>query len=187
MANENGIKRIVVVGTCGSGKTTLADALAERMGVPHIELDALHWGPNWTPVDPDVFQSRTEAALAGDAWTVDGNYSKVRDVVWSRAEMVIWLRYRLSVIYKQLIWREIRHVWQKEIMWGINRVRLRDILGRESLLWDALPSDRRHRRRIPVLFGEPEHAHLQTVILGSPHEMHTWMRHIRIENGQLFV
>ncbi len=69
-------KRIVVVGTSGSGKTTLARALAAKMGVPHIETDALHWGENWTPVPFETFCDRIEKALAGEAWVIDGNYSR---------------------------------------------------------------------------------------------------------------
>jgi ethanolamine utilization protein EutP (predicted NTPase) len=52
------MKRIVVVGSTGSGKSTLAQQLAERMNAPHIELDALHWEPNWTPAAPEVFMQR---------------------------------------------------------------------------------------------------------------------------------
>ena len=65
--DQDEMQRIVVVGTCGSGKTTLAAQLAQRSAVPHVELDALHWGPNWAPVETEVFRTGTEAALAGDA------------------------------------------------------------------------------------------------------------------------
>jgi adenylate kinase family enzyme len=43
------MKRVAVVGVTRSGKTTLAITLSQRLGVPHIELDALYWQPNWTP------------------------------------------------------------------------------------------------------------------------------------------
>ena len=54
------MQRIVVVGTCGSGKTTLAAELAKRIEAPHVELDALHWGPHWTPVETEIFRRNTE-------------------------------------------------------------------------------------------------------------------------------
>ncbi|WP_273380985.1 AAA family ATPase [Symbiobacterium thermophilum] len=58
-------RRIVVIGSSGSGKTTLARELAMRLGVPHIEADALYWGPNWTPAQPDEFRRRVDQATAG--------------------------------------------------------------------------------------------------------------------------
>jgi len=79
-------QRIVVVGTTGSGKTTTASQIAQRLGMPHLELDALYWEPGRTPASLDVFRERTAQALSGDAWAVDGNYSKVRGIVWSRAD-----------------------------------------------------------------------------------------------------
>ena len=77
-------RRIVVVGTTGSGKTTVARKLSRRLGIPHVELDALHWEPKWTPAATDVFRQRVAEALKGDAWVVDGNYSKARDLIWPR-------------------------------------------------------------------------------------------------------
>src|SRR5205809_1832315 len=88
-------RRVVVVGTTGSGKTTLAGRLAQRLGVPHVELDALHWEANWVEAGDEVFRERAARALTGSAWVVDGNYSKVRDIVWGRADMVVWLDYPL--------------------------------------------------------------------------------------------
>ena len=90
--------RFSIVGTAGSGKTTLARRLAQRLGVPHVELDAIHWGPNWQPAEPDDFRQRARAALRGDAWTTDGNYRSVRDIVWGRAQAVVWLDYSLPVV-----------------------------------------------------------------------------------------
>ena len=68
------MERINIVGIGCAGKTTLARALAARLGVPHVELDALFWGPRWTPVRDEVFRSRVRDALAPDAWVADGGY-----------------------------------------------------------------------------------------------------------------
>jgi len=167
------MQRIVVVGTCGSGKTTLAAELAKRIEAPHVELDALHWGPNWIPVETEAFRANTEEALKGNSWTVDGNYSKVRDIVWSRADTVVWLRYSLWVIYWQLVWRTLRRVLGKEILWNGNREEWHNILARDSLFFWAIPSNRKHRYRYPLLFEE--YAHLKVVVLNSPKEMQHWL------------
>lgn len=68
-----------MVGSSGSGKTTVAKVLARRLGVPHIELDALHHGPGWTVRDD--FVADIDRMSATDAWVIDGNYSAVRDLL----------------------------------------------------------------------------------------------------------
>ena len=85
------MKHIVVVGTTGSGKSTLAERLAARIGGDFVDLDALNWGPNWTPAPIPEFRRRAAAALSGERWVVAGNYSKLRDIVWGAADTLIWL------------------------------------------------------------------------------------------------
>jgi len=65
------VKRVVVVGVTGVGKTTFAAALSERLGVPHIELDALYWQPHWTPLDRDEFRARIATEVARDGWVIE--------------------------------------------------------------------------------------------------------------------
>ena len=89
-----GMQRVSVVGTSGAGKTTFARALAARLAVPHIELDAIFHQEDWTPLDDDEFVRRVDAATDGDAWVADGNYRMVSmdGPVWARADTVVWLR-----------------------------------------------------------------------------------------------
>ncbi|HYP40977.1 MAG TPA: AAA family ATPase [Chloroflexia bacterium] len=169
--------RIAVVGTTGSGKTTMARDVAARLGVPHVELDALHWGPNWTEASREVFRERTTQALSGDAWTVDGNYSKVRDIVWSRADTVVWLDYALPVIMWRLVRRTFRRVTTREELWGGNRETIKSALfEKDAILWWALRTYRRRRREYPVLLSAPENAHLAVVHLCSPRDARQWLR-----------
>ena len=91
MRAEPDWSRISVVGTSGSGKTTLARRLAAILNVPNIELDALHWGPCWTPRPLEQFRADVGAAVAKDRWVVDGNYAVVRPLVWARPTAIVWL------------------------------------------------------------------------------------------------
>jgi len=172
-------RRVAVVGTSGSGKTILAQRLAQHLGIPHVELDALHWGPNWTPAPLDVFRECVAQALSGDAWTTDGNYSHVRDIVWNRADAVVWLDYPLPVIMGRVIWRTLRRSITGEELWGGNRERLWGaFFSRDSIIWWALHTYRRRRREYPVLFCRPEYAHLNVVHLHSPRATREWLASI---------
>src|SRR5439155_11910191 len=91
--------RLVVVGTSGSGKTTIAARLAALLAVPHVELDAFQHGPNWEQATEAQLRARAAAATTGDGWVVDGNYSAVRDVVWPRATTIVWLDYDRGVVH----------------------------------------------------------------------------------------
>lgn len=82
--------RIVVVGTSGAGKTTLARRIAALLKLPHIELDAINWQSEWrdlTRHDPEEFVRHVNKAIEAKAWVVDGNYGPVRDRVWQRATL----------------------------------------------------------------------------------------------------
>jgi adenylate kinase family enzyme len=172
------MKRIAVVGTTGSGKTTLARELAQRLGYPHVELDALHWEPNWAEAPRDIFRARVEAALRGECWVTDGNYGKVRDIVWARADTILWMDYALPVILWRLWWRTLKRVATREELWNGNHENARSaFFSRDSLFLWMLTSHPRHRRDYPALLQKPEYAHLQLIRLRSPQQTRGWMEH----------
>jgi adenylate kinase family enzyme len=168
-------QRISVVGTSGSGKTTLASQISQSLAIPHVELDALHGEPNWTQAPTDVFRKRTEQALSGNKWVVDGNYTKVRDIVWSRADTVVWLDYTLPVIIGRLVQRTWQRVVMQEELWSGNRETLQQTFSRDSILLWALQTYRKNRKKYPILFTQPEYAHLKVVHLRSPKTTHVWL------------
>jgi len=149
-------RRIHVVGTSAAGKTTFAAALANRLGVPHVELDALHWEPGWTEAPDERMRARLRPALAADAWVVDGNYAAVRDLIWGRVEAVVWLDLPLRTILWRYATRTRRRIATQVELWpGTgNRERLRmHLLARDGLLWWILRTYRRRRREYPGLLA----------------------------------
>lgn len=111
--------RIVVVGTSGAGKTTMARAIASAVGLPYTELDGLYWGPNWTALgaaNPAEFRRRVAAATSPETWVIDGNYSVARDLIWRRATHLVWLDYsRGRVMYRVIKRSIVRALDQKEL------------------------------------------------------------------------
>ena len=148
-------RRISVVGTTGTGKTTLARRLSACLGIPHIELDAIHWGSNWEPLPVDEFRAQTTKALEGDAWAVDGNYRKVRDIVWERADTVVWLDYNLSRVLFQLFQRTLRRVVTREELWNENREHFRSqFLSQDSIFLWAIKTYPQRKKAYPELFAK---------------------------------
>ena len=169
-------KRIVVVGTTGSGKTTVARQLAQILGVPHVELDALHWEPNWTPAAPKVFRERAAAAVHEESWVLDGNYSAVRDIVWPRAETLVWLDYPFVTTFVQLFRRTLQRIIGQEELWSGNRERFREqFFSRESLFLWFFRSYFRRRRQFPLVLQCPAYRHLEVVRLRSRKETRQWL------------
>lgn len=176
MSSSNVITRIAIVGTTGTGKTTLGRQLAQLYQVPFVELDALHWEPNWTGAPVEVFRQRTEEATNGDAWVADGNYGQVRDIVWARAQTLVWLDYPLHVVMWRLLIRTFKRTLGGETLWNGNRERFRtQFFSRESLFLWALQTFRRRRREYPVLLRQPEYSHLALVRLHSSRATCKWL------------
>lgn len=72
------------------------------MGCPFVELDALFWKPNWVPEEEPVLRQKVSEALQGDTWTVGGNYSIARDIVWQRSDTLVWLDYPFALVIGRL-------------------------------------------------------------------------------------
>lgn len=162
------MERINVVGTSCSGKTTLARSLAVCLRLPCVELDALFWGPDWTPVTDPVFRARVADAVAGERWVVDGGYSPVRDITWSRADTVVWLDYPMPLVLARWASRTVVRVRSREEFWpGTgNRESVGNALRRDGLLWWILRTHRRRRRTMAAaLSARPD---ITAVRLRSP-------------------
>jgi adenylate kinase family enzyme len=170
------MRRVNVVGTSCSGKTTLARALAQRLGVPHVELDALFWGPGWQPVPHELFRRRVSEAADRPGWVIDGGYSRVRDITWAHADTVVWLDYPLRVVLPRYLRRTAHRLRSGEEFWpGTgNRETARHLFGRDSLWWWILSTHRGRRRQLTSqLRDRPD---LTVVRLRSARETHDWLK-----------
>ena len=117
-----------IVGSSGAGKTTYARAVATAVGAPHLELDALYHQPGWTPLEREEFRARVGDVVAAAAWVIDGNYGDVRDVVRSRAQIIVALDLPRATVMRQLVARTWRRGWRREELWNGNRERLGNFL-----------------------------------------------------------
>jgi adenylate kinase family enzyme len=166
--------RIVVVGTSGAGKTTLALRIAALLELPHIELDAINWQPGWrdlTRHDPEEFVCRVNAAIEAEAWVVDGNYGSVRDRVWPRATHLVWLDYERPVIMARVISRTLVRAVLRTELWAGNRERWRQLLRPSHPIRWAWSTWERRRRETAERLAQRECAHLVVLRLHRPREV----------------
>ena len=110
-------RKINVVGTSGSGKSTFSQRLAKVLGHPYIEIDKIFWGPNWYWPSDEEFFAKLKAALKQDSWVLDGNYDRTVPIKWENVEMVIWLDYPFARTLFRALKRAIRRSLTREEIW----------------------------------------------------------------------
>lgn len=153
----------------------MARRLAEALGVPHVELDALHWGPDWTPATSETFRERVRRATSGDAWVVDGNYrSKIGTLVWRRADTVVWVDPPRRLVMWRCLTRTVRRAATRQELWNGNREDWRGLMvwrgAEESILWWAWTSYGRNRERYAAAMTDPANAGLTFHRLRTRHD-----------------
>ncbi len=112
------MQRIVIVGSPGGGKSTLARALGAKLGLPVHHLDALFWRPGWVEAARTEFDQAQADAVRGERWIIDGNYGRTYALRMARADTIVWV----DLARGQCLWRTLRR-------WGQWRGRVRPDMG----------------------------------------------------------
>lgn len=162
--SDRKFQRIVVVGSSCAGKTTFTRKLAQALGLTPIELDAIYWKANWCPRSIEEFRPLVEKAIAGESWVVDGNYSKVRDLIWKRATHIIWLNLPFFLVLGRVLHRTVRRILLREELFSGNRETWRlAFLQRDSLIWWMITTYYRRRREYRAFFDQNRGTHLACI------------------------
>lgn len=168
-----------MVGNSGSGKTTLARELAETLGMPHLELDAIFHQPDWRELDTEAFRRRVADFTSGPRWVVDGNYDRVRDVIWDHADTVVWLDLPRGRVMRRLIVRTARRAITRAELWNGNREPIASLLRldpNESIIAWAWSRHHEYRRRYEEAQADPGNAHLAFVRLRTSGDIAAFLR-----------
>jgi adenylate kinase family enzyme len=174
------VKRVAVIGGSCTGKTTTSRRLAAILGVPHVELDALHHDAGWQEAPADVFQERVLAALnaASGGWVADGNYhGKLGAAVFERADTVVWLDLPRRTALRRVLWRTTRRSLTREELWNGNRESFRNAFSRDSIVWWVITRHGTHRKKWPPRLAPL--THLDVVRLHSSREIRDWLQSIQ--------
>lgn len=182
-----GEKRIVVIGTSGSGKSTLAAKVAQKLSIPHIEMDALYWEPNWQEAPEETLRERVKAKMELPEWVVDGNYNKVRDLVWTKATMLVWLDFSKSVVMRRLLIRTVKRAVFRQKLWNGNQENFRlSFFSRDSVLYWGWVTHSQLKEKYQPIFeqaanGASEYSQIAFVRLPNPKAAEQWLTGLELE------
>lgn len=168
-------KRVLVAGVSGAGKTTLAARIAAITGGPHLEIDAIFHGPDWTP-RPE-FLTDVRSFLSADTWTTEWQYDAARHLLAERADLLVWLDFPFArVTLPRVLRRTVRRRVRREELWNGNReAPLRTFFtDRDHIVRWAIRTRRKYTELMPQFVSE--YPHVAVVRLRSQREVEEWLR-----------
>ena len=175
------MKKINVIGTTGSGKSTFSKRLAKQLDYPCIHMDQLFWKANWVEPTDEEFIPKVELAVSGDVWVLDGNYSRTNEIKWANVDTVIWLDYSYLRTLLQLFKRTMLRAYFKQEIWpetGNKETFAKAFLSRKSIFVWFFSSYKRNKIKYEKLIASTEFKHVEYIRLRSPCELERFLKSI---------
>lgn len=173
------MKRIVIIGTTGSGKTTLGENLGRILNVPVADLDVLNWENDWQEAPLAVFEERVIDATSGEGWIITGNYSRVQHLIWDKADTIIWLDYSFLVNLWRLSKRTWGRVMGKKLLWNTNnRETWGRVIGKDSIIRWFFKTYQRRKQETPKILAQPENQHLTIIHHQHPKDTERFLKEL---------
>lgn len=170
------MRKIALFGPPATGKTTLARWLSVQLGHPHTDLDDLLFTPGG-PLPLEEFRRQAGEITRRDEWIVEGNFSKLANVVWHRADVLVWLDFPLALIVYRIVRRSLRQLAGRDDSAQARRLTWSTaFFSRRSLLRTAIRKYRTNRPRYARQVSETADLGVEVVRLRSPRDVQRWKR-----------
>ena len=175
-------QRINVVGASGSGKSIFSRKLSAILSIPHVEMDAIFWQPNWQESDDNTFFSKLSAEISPlSNWVLDGNYTRSIPIKWEKVDLVIWLDYSFIRTVLQAIRRAISRAWSQKELWAGtgNKETFRELFSTDSIVLYTIKSHKRIRKKYELLILDKSYSHIEFIRLRSRKESEEFLHQIK--------
>ncbi len=156
------IKKIVIIGCAGAGKTTLAKRLGARFDFPVYHLDYYYWKPGWVESDPELFKSTHQMLIAQPTWIIDGNQMITIEERIAVADMVVFLDMPTFLCLGRVLWRWIKNRFyntqdsQSTMTWGLLCYAWRYNRAYRPIILDLISAARKKSNKIFIVVNTPE-------------------------------
>ncbi|MFP6790607.1 MAG: adenylate kinase [Thalassolituus sp.] len=180
------MKRINVIGTSGSGKSTFSRLLASKLKYPYLEMDAIFWKPHWQESTDEEFFANLAESLSGEQWVLDGNYNRTTEIKWARVDTIIWVDYSFSRTLFQAVKRALTCIVTKQELWGktgnVESFK-KSFLSKDSVILWSLKTYKTNRIRYTELMNDPRYSHIKFVRVTSPKKARVFIDGLRTHKG----
>ena len=175
------MKKIIVAGPIGAGKTTLSKLLSKKLSIQHFELDNIYWLPDWQVRPLEKRKRMAEDIILPSEWIICGNHYYSKDVTWARADTCIWLDYPLWLCFLRALKRGLKLAWnKKKICNGNTESFCRLLFSKNSVLLCLIKQYRKIKSRYSEIEKSKEFENLKIIRLRSPKETETWLAGLQI-------
>lgn len=168
--------RIHLIGGSGAGKTTIGRQLAQRLGLPFVDLDELYWEPGWREVGHAELARRLAPHLEAPGWVVAGNYHATTErQVWPRATHLVVLDLPYPTLLRRAFWRTLRRGLTGEPCCNGNRESVWRIFHHDGVVRYLTRTWHKRHARYATLARDPALAHARVVHLQTPGAIAAWL------------
>jgi adenylate kinase family enzyme len=169
------IRRILVAGASGSGKTTVCRALAAALDIPAVEIDSLYHGPDW--IKRPTFEADVDEFSAGPAWITEWQYRSVKPMLLARADLLVWLDHSRWLVTRRVIGRTLVRRFRRQELWNGNfeRSLLTFLTDRDHIVRWSWRSYGKYATAIPALLADPGGEQIAVVRLCGQRAVDAWL------------
>lgn len=171
------MNKIIIIGTTGAGKTTLARKLAAIYNLKIIELDDLYWNKNWTSASDIEFEQRIITQTPKENWVMTGNYTRFHHLTWDKADTLVWLDYPFIIHFWHLLKRTLQRLLDKKEICNGNKETWHHVFSRKSIfIWLFKTYKRRRKENNHIFNTSSLYPHLTKIRLSSPSMCNQWLQ-----------
>ena len=167
-------KRTIVFGSTGIGKTTMVKQIAEEFSLPVIDIDSLRREAGKSDSPEETFSQLVSESVKGDTWIIDGSYTSVQEIVWPRAEAIVWLDFSFWVFLSRLIKRSLYRIFIRKKSEKPIKGRYQPTGERASNYLHVIFTRKQRQKQYFAALYNSKYTHLHIIRLSSPEDVTIW-------------